>query len=308
MLTFRHPLGVRDLIAQAEVPLFLTLLVLISNRVLQGVFPGALLAENMSRSGIPSKAAIRAIYMTKGHITCTTTNLICLMSCKVCGVPCIGERRTTLKRQFHDQGSTDNTCKSDTPVGHHFGLPNHSIPDTILQGIEPLGTTESLSISVERRCWSSVLAPFNPWSEHPGQWDSWGHHQWLVSSEQTRRNACWTLLHVCLGSGGCWYIDNVFFIWTNNEESLTAPIHMNSFQPGKRTGLARELAWQENWLGKRTGLARELAWQENWLGKRTGLARELAWQENFGKRTGLARELAWQENGLGKRFGLANCF
>ena len=272
MLTFRRPLGVRDLIAQAEVPLFLTLLVLISNRVLQGVFPGALLAENMSRSGIPSKAAIRAIYMTKGHITCTTTNLICLMSCKLCGVPCIGERRTTLKRQFHDHWSTDNTRKSDTPVGHHFSLPNHSIPDTILQGIEPLGTTESLSISVERICWSTVLAPFNPWSEHPGQWDSWGHHQWLVSSEQTRRNACWTLLHVCLGSGGCWYIDNVFFIWTNNEESLTAPIHLNSFQLGKRTGLARELAWQENWLGKSIGLARELVWQENGLGKRFGLA------------------------------------
>ena len=81
--------------------------------------------------------------------------------------------------------------------------------------------------------------------------------------------------------------------------------------------LARDLAWQENWLGKRiglarvlawqeTGLAKEWAWQENWLGKSIGLARELAWQENWlGKRIGLARELAWQENWLGKRMGLA---
>ena len=96
--------------------------------------------------------AIRAMYMAKGHIIYIITNLICLMSCEVCGVPCIGETKTTLKRQFHDQRSTVNARKSDTPVGHHFGLPNHSILDMILQGIEPPGTTESLSISVERRC------------------------------------------------------------------------------------------------------------------------------------------------------------
>ncbi len=46
-----------------------------------------------------------------------------------------------MKRRFYGHRSTVNTHKLDTPVGHHFNLPNHSIFDMNLQGIEALGNS-----------------------------------------------------------------------------------------------------------------------------------------------------------------------
>ena len=88
-----------------------------------------------------------------------TTNLI---SCRVCGVQYIGETRTTLKRRFYGHRSTVKTQKLDTPVGHHFNLPNHSISDMILQGIEALGNhRETVRLSREK-LWIRRLQTIQP--------------------------------------------------------------------------------------------------------------------------------------------------
>ncbi|XP_030842371.1 uncharacterized protein LOC115924431, partial [Strongylocentrotus purpuratus] len=63
----------------------------------------------------------------------------------------VGETKNTLKKRFYAHRSTVNTKKLDTPVGHHFNLPNHSISDMILQGIESLGhRKDSVRLSREK--------------------------------------------------------------------------------------------------------------------------------------------------------------
>ena len=79
-------------------------------------------------------------HQIRGNITCSTSNVIYLISCRVCGIQYVGKTRTTLKRRFYGHRSTVNTKKLDTPVGQHFYFPNHSNTDMILQGIESLGT------------------------------------------------------------------------------------------------------------------------------------------------------------------------
>ncbi|XP_033624413.1 uncharacterized protein LOC117287905 [Asterias rubens] len=76
-------------------------------------------------------------HKTIGHITCTTTNLVYLISCKKCGLQYVGQTKNTLKKRFYKHRSTVNG-KKDT-IGEHFSQSDHSITDMILQGIEALG-------------------------------------------------------------------------------------------------------------------------------------------------------------------------
>ncbi|PIK47905.1 hypothetical protein BSL78_15235 [Apostichopus japonicus] len=94
--------------------------------------------------------SMQLTHKTKGHITCTTTNVIYLISCRVCGIQYVGETKTTLKKRFYGHRSTVNTMKTETPVGEHFNLPNHTINDMSLQGIESLGSRPDLVRSAER--------------------------------------------------------------------------------------------------------------------------------------------------------------
>ena len=92
-----------------------------------------------------------AHHKIRGHITCTTSNIIYLISCRICGIQYIGETKNSLKKRFYGHRSTVKTQKLDTPVGQHFNLPNHSISDIILQGIEALANRrESVRLSREK--------------------------------------------------------------------------------------------------------------------------------------------------------------
>ncbi|PIK60735.1 hypothetical protein BSL78_02299 [Apostichopus japonicus] len=93
--------------------------------------------------------SMQLTHNTKGHITCTTTNVIYLISCRVCGVQ-YDETKTTLKKRFYCHRSTVNTMKTETPVGEHFNLPNHTINDMSLQRIESLSSRPYIRISRER--------------------------------------------------------------------------------------------------------------------------------------------------------------
>ena len=45
----------------------------------------------------------------RGNITCSTSNVIYVISCRVCGIQYVGETRTSLKRRFYGHRSTVNT-------------------------------------------------------------------------------------------------------------------------------------------------------------------------------------------------------
>ena len=97
-----------------------------------------------------------------GNITCTTTNVVYLITCKVCRIQYVGETKTSLKTRFYGHRSTVNTAKLDTPVGHHFNLPNHSITDMMLQGIESLGTRPDSVRASREKYWMRQLRTIKP--------------------------------------------------------------------------------------------------------------------------------------------------
>ena len=115
-----------------------------------------------------------AHHKIRGHITCTTSNIIYLISC---GIQYIGETKNLLKKRFYGHRSTVKTQKLDTPVGQHFNLPNHSISDMILQGIEALAngpSQESVRLSREKM-WIKRVHTIHPHgSQHTGK-------EWLIS-------------------------------------------------------------------------------------------------------------------------------
>ena len=91
-----------------------------------------------------------AHHKIRDHITCTTSNIIYLISCRICGIQYIGETKNSLKKRLYGHRSTFKTQKIDTHVGQHFNLPNHSISDMILQGIEAFASRrESVCLSRE---------------------------------------------------------------------------------------------------------------------------------------------------------------
>ena len=75
-----------------------------------------------------------AHHQIRGNITCTTSNIIYLTSCSICGIQYIGETKNSLKKRFYGHRSTVKTHTLDTPVGQHFNLPNHSISDIFVRG------------------------------------------------------------------------------------------------------------------------------------------------------------------------------
>ena len=53
-------------------------------------------------------------------ITCTTPNIIYLISCRVCNIQYVGETKNSLKKRIYGHRSTIKTGRLDTPVGCHF--------------------------------------------------------------------------------------------------------------------------------------------------------------------------------------------
>ncbi|PIK39363.1 hypothetical protein BSL78_23804 [Apostichopus japonicus] len=105
--------------------------------------------------------SMQLTHKTKGHITCTTTNVIYLISCRVCGIQYVAKPKT-LKKRFYGHRSTDNTMKTETPVGEHFNLPNHTINDMSPQGIESLGSRPDLVRISRERLWMQRLRTIQP--------------------------------------------------------------------------------------------------------------------------------------------------
>ena len=78
--------------------------------------------------------------------------------------------RTHLRNVSTGHRSTVKTQKLDTHVGQHFNLPNHSISDMILQGIEALvNRRESVRLSREKDVDQACPHHSPPWSQHTGR-------------------------------------------------------------------------------------------------------------------------------------------
>ena len=164
VLAYRRPRNLRDLILRAKVP---PLTDVNSPPTQHGNFRCGtnrcvVCKDHMKEGDTFTSHSNSNSHQIRGNITCSTSNVIYLISCRVCGIQYVGETRTTLKRRFYGHRSTVNTKKLDTPVDQHFNLPNHSITDMILQGIESLGTRPDTVRASREKMWMRRLRTIQP--------------------------------------------------------------------------------------------------------------------------------------------------
>ena len=163
IVAFRRPRNLKDLIVRAEVPSLADH----SSPVQHGTFKCTANRCIICNTHIHEGASFHSTttgksHHTKGNITCTTSNVVYLITCTVCRIQYVGETKTTLKKRFYGHRSTVTTAKLDTPVGNHFNLPNHSISDMILQGIESLGTRPDNVRMSREKVWMRRLLTIQP--------------------------------------------------------------------------------------------------------------------------------------------------
>ncbi|PIK41662.1 hypothetical protein BSL78_21493 [Apostichopus japonicus] len=139
IIAYRRPRNLRDLLVRAAVP------PLTSN--LTPIQHGTFKCDRTSRcivcshhiveSNSITSHSMQLTHKTKGHITCTTTNVIYLISCRVCGIQYVGETKTTLKKRFYGHRSTVNTMKTETPLENILTFPTIPLTTCPYRGLNP---------------------------------------------------------------------------------------------------------------------------------------------------------------------------
>jgi hypothetical protein len=99
-------------------------------------------------------------YSIHEHISCTSKNVVYLITCKLCGLQYVGETGRMLKERINDHLSAIRLQK-ETPIGIHFNLPLHSSKNFSIIGIE-----NNLDNITNRRAretlWQNVLKTIHP--------------------------------------------------------------------------------------------------------------------------------------------------
>ena len=162
ILAYRRPRNLRDMLVRATIPPVTddSLPTQHGTSKCESTSRCVVCREHIKEGDSFTSHTTHATYKTKGHITCTTSNVIYLLSCRVCGVQYVGETKNSLKKRFYGHRSTVNTNKP--PVGHHFNLPNHTMSDMILQGIESLGSRSEVVRLSREKLWMKRLLTIQP--------------------------------------------------------------------------------------------------------------------------------------------------
>ena len=86
------------------------------------------------------------------HISCNTTNIIYVITCKHCRIQYTGQTCNSLRTRFNNHKSTVRKPDLSSPVGRHFNLPDHNgVSDILIQGVEVVANRNLLN---EREsCW-----------------------------------------------------------------------------------------------------------------------------------------------------------
>lgn len=84
------------------------------------------------------------VFTVKGQISCKTTNLIYLITCTACRQQYVGETGRKLTDRLCDHRSAI-LLRKNTPIAHHFNLPNHSINNLKIMGIHGFPTETPFS-------------------------------------------------------------------------------------------------------------------------------------------------------------------
>jgi GIY-YIG catalytic domain len=99
-------------------------------------------------------------YAIKQNLSCTTRNVIYLISCTKCGKQYVGQTTLTLRDRF-TRHRFDINHKENKSVANHFNSSDHSLKDCTIIPIEAVDKKEYLT--KRENYWIKKLKTLNPW-------------------------------------------------------------------------------------------------------------------------------------------------
>lgn len=105
----------------------------------------------------------KRIFNIRHNLTCKSSNIIYLITCKRCNKQYVGQTGRALAERLNDHLSNIRTKKL-TPIALHFNLPNHRITDFNISAIEQINNSDD---SLNRRLvkestWQNLLQTAYP--------------------------------------------------------------------------------------------------------------------------------------------------
>ena len=82
-------------------------------------------------------------HKTRSTFTCKTRNLVYLIQCRKFGLQYVGETANPLHIRMNGHRSDIHTQKTDKPVAAHFNLPDHTLDDLQVMGIEKIHNNDT---------------------------------------------------------------------------------------------------------------------------------------------------------------------
>jgi hypothetical protein len=101
-------------------------------------------------------------FRIKESITCETSNVIYLITCKQCNKQYVGETSRRLGDRLVDHLSAIR-LRRPTPIGLHFNLPHHNMAHVLITGIERFGLREDVQARKTKEVtWQNLLQTAYP--------------------------------------------------------------------------------------------------------------------------------------------------
>ncbi len=101
-------------------------------------------------------------YKTRSSFTCKTNNIVYLIQCKKCEMQYVGETENALHIRLNGHRSDVKTKKLDKPVAAHFNLPDHTIDDLEVMGIEKIHSNDPGRRRLRESYWIFELETMAP--------------------------------------------------------------------------------------------------------------------------------------------------
>ena len=101
-------------------------------------------------------------FSIRGHINCRTPHVVYVISCLRCHLQYVGETSRPLADRLRDHLSCIRTRKNSA-IGLHFNLPQHSIDDVTITGIETSSQTANTEYRrIRESTWTTLLRTTHP--------------------------------------------------------------------------------------------------------------------------------------------------
>ena len=156
-----NPPGPRDLLVRADVPpTYNSSIPPIQLGMFRCTYRCVTCQEHVLESDFFKSHSTGAHHQIRGHITCSTSNIIYLISCRICGTQYIGVTKNSLK---YGSMVTDPQSKPISTAVYSSSI-YLIIPflTWFCRAMRRLVTAGNRSISAEKRCGSGISTPFTP--------------------------------------------------------------------------------------------------------------------------------------------------